>query len=250
MLRELVRTSDRGVLLAQARRQLDRLADDISSIARDDHDSGGAREKAAEFVVYLRARQGNNRTLTELIDRVAEATAKARYRSGRIVDYLLTWLFIEGEQFITSLSDTSMRLDLEVAHPTIWNRFRFNILEVLEAGAQRMAEGRRFRLCEQYQARFRLVRARNDERFRGDELDEPSPADAKGEAPDFVAAMVVDLFALSLTEIQQNLIVAQIPSASGGRVGLDASDMRRLWAPLRAARIEQGYENWARLRHE
>lgn len=258
LMREIVRCCDPAQLVAMAAHSVDRLVDEVSAVARDDAGPSGRREKAAEFIIHLRPRHAPTKSLIAQIDRVAEAAAQARYRSGRIVDFLSVWLFITGEQFIASLADHAVMLELEIDHPQIWNRHRLNILETLEAGSQRLAEGRRFRLAEEYLARIRLVRARNEERYRSDVdlLSPPAGFNAVGAeaGPDYVAAMIVDIFALSLSEKQQTLIVAQIPGAGahGSRVrnGFAAHDHRRLWAPIRAVRTNQAFEKWSKLRQE
>lgn len=256
LIRDIVRTSDPVLLVKQARHAMEHLLDEISAVARDDSGPEGLREKAAEFIVFVRARQSQPRSVQQIVNRVAEAAARARYRSSRIVDFLSIWLFAVGEQFIAAESDPKTVIELELAHLDIWSQVRANILEVLEAGTERMKAGRRFRLAEVHLARFRLVRARNEERARG-LTDARSPRDRfpiarEVEEADYVGAMIVDLFALSLGDIQQRLIVSQIPNKTGltGRAGFGPDDHRRLWGPIRAVRTDQAYERWTRLRKE
>lgn len=256
MMRELVRSSDPASLLEQARRALTELVEEIANVARDDGGPDGRREKAAEFIVQLRARQTPPYSVSEVVDRVAEAAARARYRSRRIVDFLSTWLFALGEQFIANLSDPVTAIELEMAHPQVWGEMRTNLLETLEGGRERLFQGRRFRLADIHLARFRLVRARHDERLRSQLDGTPSQSlismPANESDVDYVASMVVDLFALSLSDQQQRLIVSQIPSKNSaeGRVGFDAEDFRRLWAPIRAVRTDQAYVRWNRICRE
>lgn len=252
-LRAVTRTCDGDTLLRHAKASLDQLTQEVSAIARDDDGATRPREKAAEFVVHLRTHSRHPRSVADIVDQVAEAAASARYRSGRVMDFLSSWLFVAGEQFIASLSDPRCALELEVTHLDTWCRFRSLILEVLEAGAERLLEGRRFRLAETYLARLRLVRARNGQRARGDAGASAPAFDAVGGevGPDYVSAMVVDLFALSLSDRQQALVVAQIPGPQARRaVGFAEHDHRRLWAPLRATRTDQAFEKWPRLREE
>lgn len=252
LLRELVRNAERGQLLEQARHGLQALSDQVSAIARDDSTDSGRREKAADFLIHLRARAGGAKSLAQVIDRVAEAAAEARCRSGSILDYLSTWLFIAGEEFIASVSDARCAIDLEFAHPTVWTRFRGSLLEHLEAGAQRLQSGRRFRLAESYLAKFRLMRARGGERDRF----EASPPDSTDQAfakstPDYVITMVVDLFVLGLSDVQQTLIVSQIPPPQATQnYGICLHDHHRLWQPLRGVRTQQGFERWSKLCQE
>lgn len=253
MARDLVRSTDGAHLLAQARRSFDELADEVGSVARDDAGPAGAREKAAEFIVHLRARPPHVKGIATLIDRAAEAAARARYRSSRVLDFVSFWLFVIGEQFIGNVSDAATLVDLELAHPELWNRTRANLLETLEGGAERMKTGRRFRLAETYLARLRLMRARGDERMRGSVSPTLSAMEqaVEPDSTDYVAAMAVDLFALSLSALQQRLVIAQIPSAHGvrGRSGL-SEEYHRLWARLRAVRTDQAFERWERLCEE
>ncbi|MBI4881485.1 MAG: hypothetical protein HY812_17755 [Planctomycetes bacterium] len=256
LLRGIVRSSAPAALLAQARRAIQDLIDDVAAVARDDSGPEGHREKAAEFIVHLRARKSGPKSLAEIVNRVAEAAARARYRSGRVVDFLSTWLFVIGEQFIAGVSERSALVELELIHPSVWGAARAGILESLEAGAERLRAGRCFRLAEIYLARFRLMRARRDERERGRcaslEARAGCEDSAAPERPDYVASLVADLFALSLTDVQQRLIVARIPGpgTSADQAGFSAEEHRRLWAPLRAVRTDQAYEHWEKLRRE
>ncbi len=256
LLRDIVRSSAPAALLAQARRAVAELIDDVAAVARDDSGPQGYREKAAEFIVQLRARRSAPKSLAEIVNRVAEAAARARYRSGRVVDFLSTWLFLIGEQFIAGVAERATVIELELVHPSLWSAARAGILESLEAGAERLRAGRCFRLAEVYLARFRLMRARRDERERGRGAALAARADAEETAsadrPDYVAALVADLFALSLTDVQQRLIVARIPGpgTSADQPGFGAEEHRRLWAPLRAVRTDQAYEHWEKLRRE
>lgn len=252
LLRELVRNSERGQLLEQVRHSLDALVDSISAVVRDDSTDDGRREKAAEFLIHLRARSGFAKSLAQCIDRVAEAAAEARYRSGSILDFLSTWLFVAGEEFIASTTDPSCAIELECAHPAIWTRFRGSLLEHLEAGSQRLQNGRRFRLAESYLAKFRLIRARGGERERIDaSLLANDDREAGRSTPDYVIAMVVDLFVLGLDELQQTLVVSQIPPPQATHsYGICLQDHHRLWQPLRAVRTQQGFERWGKLCQE
>lgn len=252
LLRELARGSERGQLLEQARHALDALMDSVSAIVRDDSVDDGRREKAAEFLIHLRSRSGATKSLAQYIDRVAEAAAEARCRSGSVLDFLSTWLFLAGEEFIATITDPRCAIELEFAHPAIWTRFRGSLLEHLEAGAQRLQNGRRFRLAEGYLAKLRLMRARGGERERFDSTS-PAPDDREGgrSAPDYVIAMVVDLFVLSLDEVQQTLVVSQIPPPQATHsYGICLQDHHRLWQPLRAVRTAQGFERWSKLCQE
>ena len=255
-MREIVRSCDANKLTELAKDNLERLVDEISSVARDDAGSSGRREKAAEFLIHVRSHQSACRNIGALIDQVAESAASARYRSGRIIDFVSTWLFIAGEQYVATIDDHSAMLEMEIDHPHFWNRFRLNILETLEAGSQRLAEGRRFRLAEEYLARMRHMRTKTEERLRSDQdlVSPESRYDAVGAeaGPDYVATMIVDIFALSLTERQQTLVVAQIPDQDAGVSGrgFAAHDDRRLWGPIRAVRSDQGREQWTKLRQE
>jgi hypothetical protein len=250
LLRELVRSADRHELLEQIRVAVARLADNVANVARDDSGDAAPREKAAEFLIHLRSRGNHAKDLAQVIDRVAEAAAAARYRSGAVLDFLAVWLFLAGEEFIAQVDDSRTRLELEVAHSTIWNRFRSQLLEILEATAERLRGGRRARVAETYLARFRLVRARNEERIRSDDA-LPTVRHRPGRSPaepDYVVAMVVDLFALALDELGQDLVVSLIPPPqAAGAAGITAQEHHRLWQPLRAVRIQQGYEHFARL---
>lgn len=255
MMREIVRTSDHAGLLAHARRALDEMIDAVSAVARDDAHTGDRREKAAEFIVHLRSRQSPDRTIEEVVNRVAEAASLARYRSGRVVDFMSTWLFVVGERFIANLGDAATAIELELAHPAVWSNVRTNLLETLEAGAERMKAGRRFRLSEFYLARFRLVRARNEERSRAARMDKAAAASrASGAAqePDYVASMIVDLFVLSLSDLQQRLVVSQIPNSADARATSPSAqeDHRRIWVPIRAVRTDQAFARWRKLRDE
>ena len=249
LLRDIVRSSPPSVLQRQAKQAVDRLVDEVSGVARNDRGPEGPREKAAEFIILLRAGLARARTISALVNCVAESAARARYRSGRVVDFLSTWLFICGEQFIAGLDDRSALLELEAAHPRLWNQARARILETLEVGSGRLSAGRRFRMAETYLTRFRLVRARNDERERtlsggaGAWSAQRSPGE-----PDLVAAIVIDLFALSLSDLQQRLIVSQIPGpGSEFAPGQDDREYVRLWAPLRAVRTDQAFEHWPKV---
>lgn len=253
LLRELVRNSEPSQLLDQAQNALNELMDEVSAIARDDSGDDTRREKAAEFLIHLRSRGMKPQSLAQCIDRVAEATAEARCRSGVILDFLATWLFIAGEQFISDIADPRTAIELEVEHPRIWNRFRGNLLELLEAAAQRLRDGRRVRIAETYLARFRLMRARNEERVRADEtlLVGRETIGAPNGKADYVVAMIVDLFVLSLSDLQQALVVSQIPPAqSAAPHSISQHDHHRLWQPLRAVRTQQGFERWDRVCQE
>lgn len=250
LVRDLVRGSDDSALLERARDGVRELLDEVASIARDDATLEEQRGKAAEFIVHLRGRERSARALSDVVNGVAEAAARARYRSGRIVDFVSFWLFVLGESFIRGVGDDAARLELESEHPQAWNRFRGELLELLEAGSERLNGGRRFRLAEGYLARFRLVRARFDEQLRIDARTAPSAASAADvRTPDYVATMVVDLFALSLSDLQQRLVIAQIPNATSAkdRKGFSADEQRRLWTPLRAVRPDQAFTRWPRL---
>ena len=249
-MRDVVRASDRAALLTRAQRALDEMIDAVSAVARDDADNGSRREKAAEFMIHLRSKSTPAKSIREIVNRVAEAAAKARYRSGRIVDFLSTWLFVVGEQFIDDVKDPFTAIELELAHPAVWGQVRTNILETLEAGAERMKTGRRFRLAEHHLARFRLVRARNDEKSRATTA--PCDAAESADAPDYVASMIVDMFALSLSDLQQRLLVSQIPNAADDRAAFDGrrDEYNRLWIPLRAVRTDQAFSRWKKLRTE
>ncbi len=250
LLRELVRNSDRGQLLDQAHHSLSELADQLSAVARDDSGIQTRREKAAEFLVHLRARGAKAQTLAQLIDRVAEAAAEAQYRSGAVLDFLATWLFIAGEEFIATVTDPRVTIELEYEHPTLWTRFRANLLEFLEASAQRLRAGRRVRIAEGYLARFRLMRMRGEERSRADQALADESTNGRS-TPDYVVSMVVDLFVLSLSELQQTLVVSQIPPPQATQsYGICLHDHHRLWQPLRAVRTQQGFERWSRLCQE
>ena len=250
LLRDIVRSSQHAALEKQAQHAVERLIDEVSGVARNDRGPAGPREKAAEFIILLRAGLGRVHTITGLLNSVAEAAARARYRSGRIIDFLSTWLFICGEQFIFGLKDRAASLELEAAHAEIWNQARAKLLETLEAGSERLRAGRRFRIAEAYLARFRLVRARNDERERacsGSSCDWIATGSAQ--EPDFVASIVVDLFVLSLSDLQQRLIASQIPCKSGSttRAAFEDQDHARLWAPIRAVRTDQAFEHWPKV---
>lgn len=249
-IRALTRACDRAKLLDHALHARDSLLDAAASVARDDAGTPSLREKAAEFVLHLRGRKTATRSVSDVVDQIAEAAAATRYRSGRVMDYLASWLFIAGEEFISGLSDRPIAVDLETAHLQAWSRFRFNLLEILEAGGERLRAGRRFRVSEVYLARLRLIRARNLERDRAAAWQEGDPG-TRGDGPDYISSMVADLFALCLTERQQALIVAKIPAGGlPARSGFDEHDHRRLWAPLRAVRTDQAYERWPRLIEE
>lgn len=255
MMREIVRASDHAGLLAHARRALDDVIDAVSAVARDDAHTGDRREKAAEFIVRLRSRQTPDRTIEETVNRVAEAASLARYRSGRIVDFLSTWLFVAGERFIAQLGDPVTAIELELAHPGIWSQVRTSLLEILEGGAERMKAGRRFRLSEYYLAKFRLVRARNEERTRAARMEQAavsSRSTGTSVGPDYVASMIVDLFVLSLSELQQRLVVSQIPNSADARATSPSAqeDHRRIWVPIRAVRTDQAFSRWKKLRGE
>ncbi len=255
MMREIVRTSDHEGLRAHVRRALDEMIDAVSAVARDDAHTGDRREKAADFIVNLRSRQTPDRTIEETVNRVAESASLARYRSGRVIDFISTWLFVVGEQFISNLSDPATAIELELAHPSIWSHVRSNLLETLEAGAERMRAGRRFRLSEFYLAKFRLVRARNEERSRAVRMNQAAVASRSrpGERePDYVASMIVDLFVLGLSELQQRLVVSQIPNSADARTTSpsDQDDHRRIWVPIRAVRTDQAFARWKKLRGE
>jgi len=251
-MRDVVRASDRTALLARAQRALDEIVDAISAVARDDADGGSRREKAAEFIVHLRSKSSPPKSIREIVNRVAEAAARARYRSGRIVDFLSTWLFVVGEQFIKDVTDPVTSIELELAHPAVWSQVRTNLLESLEAGAERMKAGRRFRLAELHLARFRLVRARNEEKARAATNPNPASGEDKANGPDYVASMIVDLFALSLSDLQQRLVVSQIPNAADDRAAYDGrrDEYQRLWVPLRAVRTDQAFARWKKFRAE
>jgi hypothetical protein len=252
LLRELTRSGERAELVEQSRHALAELCDAVAAVARDDSGPAGPREKAAEFLIHLRARGRQAKDLAQVIDRVAEAAAGTRYRSVAVLDFLAVWLFIACEEFIAKVPDARARLDHEVEHPAIWKRFRAQLLEMLEAMAERLRGGRRVRLAEAYLARFRLLRARNEERARAADSVSDGAVDPSGRAaPDYVIAMVVDLFALSLGELQQALVVAQIPPPQAcATAGITPQEHHRLWQPLRAVRTVQGFERWTRLCQE
>lgn len=259
-LRAVARSASDESLLSHCQWALNELLDEIGAIARDDAGAPERREKAAEFIVLVRSQISDAKSVSDIVDLTAEAAATIRYRSGRIIDFLASWLFVAGEQFIASLEDPRTALDLEVTHLDTWSRFRSLMLEVIEAGAERLAAGRRFRFAETYLARLRLVRARNDQRARRAEsalASTDSPAESAGtiggdDGPDYVSAMVVDMFMLSLSDQQQTLVVSQIPGPQARRseTGFADHDYRRLWAPLRATRTDQAFEKWPRLREE
>jgi len=250
LLRDVVRSSQQDALESQLQRAVQRLIDEVSGVIRNDRGPAGPREKAAEFIILLRAGLTTKQTMAGLINSVAEAAARARYRSGRIIDFLSNWLFICGEQFICGIEDRKASLELEASHAEIWNQTRGKLLETLEAGSERLRAGRRFRIVEAYLARFRLVRARSSHSARADSKSSRDwIATGHAQEPDFVASIVVDLFALSLSDLQQRLITSQIPgpSGSGTRVGFEDRNYARLWAPLRSARSSQAFENWPKV---
>lgn len=251
LLRDVVRAGDPMQLLGQGKSALAELIEEISATARDDSAAGTSREKAAEFLIQLRSRQNGIHSLSALVDKVACAAAIARYRSGRVLDFLAVWLFIAGEQFIAQVDEPKTVVDLEAAHPEIWQRFRSNILETLEAGHERLKDGRRFRLAETYLARFRLVRAKNERRFRdlAGFVAAANGAWEKHDGPDYVASMVLDLFVLSLSEKQQTLIVSRLQAAAPARArsSVEKADYQRLFAPLRAVRPDQGFERFEKV---
>ncbi len=255
MMRQIVRAGGPKLVLERAKDARDELIDDVAAVARDDASPTSPREKAAEFIVQLRARQSAPRSVVELVDRVGEAAARARYRGAPIVDFLSTWLYVTGEQFIAGIEHPLTAVELESVHEEVWSRFRASLLEVLEAGCERIAQGRRFRIAEIYLARFRVVRARNEEQRRGVHLaigENGALLDdvtAIGDDHDFVAAVAVDLFALSLTDTGQRLLLAQLPgpSLARGRPGFDGDLQRRLWTPLRAIKNDQAFERWPKL---
>lgn len=253
-LRAVARSSTHESLLGHCQWSLNELLNEIGAIARDDGGTPDRREKAAEFIVLVRTQASNARSVSDIVDLTAEAAASIRYRSGRIIDFLASWVFVAGEQFIATLEDPRTALDLEVTHLDTWSRFRSLMLEVIEAGAERLHEGRRFRFAETYLARLRVVRARNEQRSRRLEAsliaNRSDDLIGGGSGPDYVSAMVVDMFMLGLTDQQQALVVSQIPGpqARRGAPGFADHDYRRLWAPLRATRTDQAFQKWPRLR--
>jgi hypothetical protein len=68
---------------------------------------------------------------------------------------------------------------------------------------------------------------------------------------DYVITMVVDLFVLSLSDLQQSLVVSQIPPPQAtSNYGICLHDHHRLWQPLRGVRTQQGFEHWTKLCQE
>ncbi len=255
LMRQIARAGGPKLMLERAKDALHELIEDVAAVARDDASPATPREKAAEFIVNLGARQVAPRSVVEVVDRVGEAAARARYRGAPIVDFLSTWLYVAGEQFIGSVEHALTAAELESVHDEVWSRFRASLLEVLEAGAERLTQGRRFRVAEIYLARFRAVRARNEEQRRapglaiGETNALTDDVAAIGDEHDFVAAVAVDLFALSLGDVEQRLIVGQIPgpSLARGKPGFDGDLQRRLWSPLRAIKNDQSFERWPKL---
>ncbi len=105
LVRDLVRGSADPALLDRARDGVRELLDEVAAIARDDATLEEQRGKAAEFIVHLRGRERTARALGDVVNGVAEAAARARYRSGRIVDFVSFWLFVLGESFIRGVGD-------------------------------------------------------------------------------------------------------------------------------------------------